>query len=81
MPRLTGMLPLDISPDHSEMMLGQIPKGSIYQGTTDGPFPIWGGCTWRCAAALRGHRRSRSALVFQGRPAFVFERAGVADRP
>ena len=41
MPRLTGMLPLDISPDHSEILLGQILKGAGYQGTTDGPFPIW----------------------------------------
>jgi len=41
MPRLTGMLPLDISPDHSGILLGQILKGAGYQGTTDGPFPIW----------------------------------------
>jgi serine/threonine protein kinase/Tol biopolymer transport system component len=41
MPRLTGMLPLDISPDRSEMLLGQILKGPLNQGTIDGPFPIW----------------------------------------
>jgi serine/threonine protein kinase/Tol biopolymer transport system component len=41
MPRLTGMLPLDISPDHSEILLGQILKGPGYQGDGDGPFPIW----------------------------------------
>jgi serine/threonine protein kinase/Tol biopolymer transport system component len=41
MPRLTGMLPLDISPDHSEILLGQTLKGAVYQGTTDGPFPLW----------------------------------------
>jgi serine/threonine protein kinase/Tol biopolymer transport system component len=41
MPRLTGMLPLDISPDHSEMLLGQILKGASNEGTIDGPFPIW----------------------------------------
>jgi hypothetical protein len=41
MPRLTGMLPLDISRDHSEMLLGQIQKGPLNQGTIDGPFPIW----------------------------------------
>ena len=41
MPQLTGMLPLDISPDHSEILLGQILRGAINEGTTDGPFPIW----------------------------------------
>ncbi len=41
MPRLTGMLPLDISPDHSEMLLGQILNGPQNEGTIDGPFPIW----------------------------------------
>jgi len=41
MPRLTGMLPLDISPDRSEILLGQIPKGAVYEGDTNGPFPIW----------------------------------------
>lgn len=41
MPRLAGMLPLDISPDHSEILLGQTLKGKTYQGTIDGPFPIW----------------------------------------
>ena len=41
MPRLTGMLPLDISPDHSEMLLGQILPATANEGTIDGPFPIW----------------------------------------
>jgi Tol biopolymer transport system component len=41
MPRLTGMLPLDISPDRSEILLGQMLKGAGYQGTNEGPFPIW----------------------------------------
>jgi eukaryotic-like serine/threonine-protein kinase len=41
MHRLTGMLPLDISPDRSEILLGQMLKGAGYQGTTEGPFPIW----------------------------------------
>jgi Tol biopolymer transport system component len=41
MPRLSGMLPLDISPDRSEMLLGQILKGQLNEGTIDGPFPIW----------------------------------------
>jgi len=41
MPRLTGMLPLDISPDRSEMLLGQILSGPLNEGTIDGPFPIW----------------------------------------
>lgn len=41
MPRLTGMLPLDISADHSEMLLGQILNGPYNKTTIDGPFPIW----------------------------------------
>jgi hypothetical protein len=41
LPRLTGMLPLDISPDRSEMLLGQILKGPSNEGTIDGPFPVW----------------------------------------
>jgi Tol biopolymer transport system component len=41
MPRLTGMLPLAISPDRSEMLLGQILQGAVNVGTVDGPFPIW----------------------------------------
>ncbi len=36
MPRLDGMFPLDISPDRSEILLGQYRKG-----TSKGPFPIW----------------------------------------
>lgn len=41
MPRLTGMLPLDISPDRSELLLGQILNGPLNESTIDGPFPIW----------------------------------------
>jgi serine/threonine protein kinase/Tol biopolymer transport system component len=41
MPQLTGMLPFDISPDRSEILLGQILKGANNEGGIDGPFPIW----------------------------------------
>lgn len=41
MPGLTGMLPLDISPDHSELLLAQILKGANYEGTNEGSFPLW----------------------------------------
>ncbi|MBL8217606.1 MAG: protein kinase [Bryobacterales bacterium] len=41
MPQLTGMLPLDISPDRSELLLGQIVKGADNQGSGDGPYPLW----------------------------------------
>jgi Tol biopolymer transport system component len=36
MPRLNGMFPLDISPDHTEMLLGQFVKGNA-----KGAYPIW----------------------------------------
>jgi serine/threonine protein kinase/Tol biopolymer transport system component len=41
MPRLTGMLPFDISSDHSQLLVGQILKGPLNNGTIAGPFPIW----------------------------------------
>ena len=36
MPRLNGMVPLDISPDRSEMLLAQFANGNAM-----GPYPIW----------------------------------------
>jgi serine/threonine protein kinase/Tol biopolymer transport system component len=41
MARLTGMLPLDISPGRSQILVGQILKGAINQGSSGGPYPIW----------------------------------------
>jgi hypothetical protein len=35
------MLPLDISPDRSELLLGQVLKGAENEGTANGPYPLW----------------------------------------
>jgi eukaryotic-like serine/threonine-protein kinase len=52
MPQLTGMFPLDISPDHSELLLGRYAKGNAKD-----PYAIW------VAATLGGAPRRLGDLM------------------